>query len=64
MTLRMSEEEYREFLRKGASGKLTPFNNPLNNDVKQNKYRNKRVERNGFNLTAFGKPIITTSFAY
>lgn len=48
MALRLTEEEYREFLRKGAGGKLTPFNNPLNHDVKQNKYRNKRVERNGF----------------
>lgn len=48
MTLRMSEEEYQEFLRKGAGGKLTPFNNPFKSDVKQNKYRNKRVERNGY----------------
>jgi hypothetical protein len=52
MTLRMSEEEYQDFLRKGAGGKLTPFNNPLKHDVKQNKYRNKRVERNGFKFAS------------
>ncbi len=47
MALRMTEEEYREFLRKGAGVELTPFNNPLNNVVKETKYRNKRVERDG-----------------
>ena len=48
MALWMTEEEYRKYLSKRRGQKLTPFNNPLNNDVKQNKYGNKRVERNGF----------------
>lgn len=47
MTLRMSEEEYREFVEKGGSARLTPFNNPLNSGIKQTKYKNKRVERDG-----------------
>lgn len=47
MSLRMTEEEYREFVEKGGSARLTPFNNPSNSDIKQTKYKNRRVERDG-----------------
>lgn len=46
MVLRFSEEEYQEFLSRGAGGKLTPFGDP-NKNKKKNKYRNEKCEIDG-----------------
>ena len=62
MALRMTEEEYREFLQKGAGGKLTPFADPVKK--RKNKYGNERCEVDGKKFDSRHEADVYTKLVY